>query len=226
MPSVLITGASRGIGLELVRQYQAEGWRVLATCRNPGEAKALAALKPVAIERLDVADHASIKAAARKLEGEAIDVLFNNAGIIGTRGLAFGTFDYDVWDEVMRVNAFGPIAVAEAFMPHLERGTKKTIVAVTSMMGSIGRTAASNECIYRSSKAALNMAMKCMAIELAPKGMTAVMFHPGHVKTDMGGPAAPVGIADSASGMRAVLAKVGQADNGKFYNFDGAEIPW
>lgn len=226
MPTVLITGANRGIGLELARQYAAEGWRVLATCRKPAEASALKAIKGVTVAALDVADLKSIDAAAGALAGEAIDILFNNAGIYGPRGKAFGSLDYAAWAEVLRVNALGPIAVAERFMPHLEKGAKKIVVAVTSQMGSVGRNEAGAEYVYRSSKSALNMAMKCMANELAPKGVTAIMFHPGHVKTDMGGAAAPTAVEDSASGMRAVVARLMPADTGKFYNFDGAEIPW
>ena len=226
MPTVLVTGANRGIGLQFVRDYAAEGWRVHAACRKPEAAAELKSVRGVAVHRLDVTNKADIAGLAKDLAGQPIDVLINNAGVFGPRGLKLGGMDYDAWDEVMRVNALAPIAVAEKLLPNVMKGNRKLIVAVTSQMGSIGRNAAGTEYIYRSSKAALNMAMKCLAHETAKDGVTCIMFHPGHVRTDMGGPTAPIDTRTSVAGMRAVIEKAGPQDSGKFFNFDGAEIPW
>jgi NAD(P)-dependent dehydrogenase (short-subunit alcohol dehydrogenase family) len=226
MPTVVITGANRGIGLQFVRDYAAAGWRVHAACRKPEAAAELKAVPGVAVHKLDVTSKGDIVGLAKELAGQPIDVLINNAGVYGPRGLKIGGLDYEAWDEVMRVNALAPVAIAEKLMPNLMKGGKKLVVAVTSQMGSIGRNAAGNEYVYRSSKAALNMAMKCLANEAAKDGLTVIMFHPGHVKTDMGGPNAPIDTRTSVAGMRGVIETATPSDSGKFFNYDGAEIPW
>lgn len=227
MPSVLVTGANRGIGLEFARQYAAEGWRVFATCRDPANAEALNALDgQVSVHRLDVGDPRNAAVLAAELGGEPIDELINNAGIYGPRGVKLGAFDFEAWHEVMRVNVIGPIAVADAFIENVAKSERKLIVAVSSGMGSIGRNTGGTEYKYRSSKAALNMAMKCLAIETAPLGIVCAIISPGWVRTDMGGAKAAISPEESVRGMRAVMARLTPDDTGRFFNHEGAELPW
>jgi NAD(P)-dependent dehydrogenase (short-subunit alcohol dehydrogenase family) len=227
MSTVLITGASRGIGLELTRQYAEEGWRVLACCRTPDRADALKQLPgDIVIQGLDVDDLRSVQAARQALEGETIDVLLNNAGVIGQRDSRLGNMDYDSWAGCLNTNVLGPMRVSDAFTDLVLKSKQKKIATVSSRMGSIGVNESPDGIVYRSSKAAVNMVMKCLANDLADKGGTVLCFHPGWVQTDMGGPNAAVAPVDSAAGMRAVIANATTADNGKFFNFDGDVIPW
>ena len=224
MPTVLITGAGRGLGLEFAKQYAADGWQVIACVRNPDKADALKKVKgDVAIERLDVVDEADIKALAARLEGLGIDLLINNAGIYGPRN---GQNDTKSWLEVFQVNTIAPYRVAEALAPLVAKSKQKTIVNITSQMGSVGSTSSADSPIYRSSKAALNMVMKGLSHALKGQGVTVVLFHPGWVKTDMGGKGAPLEAPDSIGGMRKVIGKLTAADSGKFFNYDGKPLPW
>jgi len=227
MPTVLITGANRGLGLDFARQYAVDGWRVIATCRNPDAAEDLRAVAgDVTVHPLDVADVASVDALAAALSGEAIDLLLNNAGVIGARGLAFGETDYESFAETMRINVMGPLAVAERFLPHVLRSEKRLMATVTSRLGSIGLNDWGDRYIYSASKAALNAVMKSAAIDLAGKGVTVVVLHPGWVQTDMGGPKADLTPEESVTGMREVIGGLTHADNGRFLNYDGVEFPW
>ena len=158
MRTVLVTGANRGLGLEFCRQYAVAGWRVIAACRQPESAEALRALAVqhgnLAIETLDVADFAQIDALAGKLNGEAIDVLLNNAGIYGDEaGKGFGHLDYAKWQMTLAVNTMAPVKMAEAFLPHLQRGQDKLIASVSSLMGSMTDNGGGGSLLYRSSKA-------------------------------------------------------------------------
>ena len=226
MSTVLITGANRGIGLEFARQYAEAGYRVHAACRAPGSADALASLgERVTLHALDVTDHAGIEALAAGLENEAIDIVINNAGIYG-KAQEFGKIDYASWQEVMRVNTLAPLKMAECFLPHLEAGKMKIIASLTSRMGSIAENDAGGVYIYRASKAALNAAAKSLALDLAPRGITVIVLHPGWVKTDMGGPRALIDAETSVAGMRAVIEGAGPKDSGRFFAYDGAEVPW
>jgi NAD(P)-dependent dehydrogenase (short-subunit alcohol dehydrogenase family) len=223
MPTVLVTGANRGIGLEFTRQYAADGWQVIACCRKPGEAQALKKVKgEVSIEAVDVADDKQIARLAGRLKGHAIDLLINNAGVFGPRS---GT-DTAAWLDVFRVNTIAPFRLAEALTPHVARSKHKTIVSITSLMGSIASNDSGNSHIYRSSKAALNMVMKGLSRGLKDQGVTVAVFHPGWVKTDMGGKGAPLAIPDSVASLRKAIAKLKPADNGKFFNYDGKPLPW
>ncbi len=225
MPTVLITGANRGIGLELARQYAADGWAVLATCRDPGTADELKAVAgDVAVHRLDVDDEASLEALASALQGRPIDVLFNNAGI-NIRAASIADVNYAGWARTMQTNVFGPIRVAWALKDNVLASTARVMAFTSSKMGSIAENRGGSV-MYRSSKTALNMAVDCLARELGPQGAIAVLFHPGHVRTDMGGPAAPVTATDSAAGMRQVIAGLTPAENGAFRNYDGTPLPW
>ena len=232
MGTTLITGANRGIGLEFCRQYAADGWRVLACSRYPEKSDALnklAAQHPeqIKIHALDVADHVEIDRLAHVLADESIDLLINNAGIYPDSDKSgFGHTDYAEWIHAFRINTMAPLKMAETFATQIARGKQKTIVTVTSKMGSIADNSSGGSYLYRSSKAAVNMVVKSLAIDLKPIGITAVVFHPGWVKTDMGGPSALISAEQSVSGMRQVIARLTMADSGRFFAYDGQEIPW
>jgi len=231
MPSTLITGANRGLGLEFARQYLTDGWEVFAACRDPGSASELHRLAEsikgkLQILAMDVADPASVGAAAAELDGRAIDLLLNNAGIIGPRGQTVGNMDYRSWAEVFAVNTMGPIRVSEAFVEHVARSDRKLIVTLTSGMGSIADNTSGGSIVYRSSKAAVNMVVRSLAIDLAPRGITCVVVNPGWVRTDMGGANATLEPAESISRMRRLIATLGLEQSGKFFNHTGREYPW
>ncbi len=225
--SALITGAGRGIGLELARQYAGEGWRVHATCRDSKGASALEKLGgDIVIHRLDVTKAVQVAALARDLKGEPIDLLVNNAGRAGARDRSFGNLDFDVWEDVFRVNALGPVRVAEALVDLIAASTRKQIVSITSRMGSIGSNNDGGSYAYRSTKAALNAAMKSLSIELARRKIAVFVFHPGWVRTNMGGRSASLTPKKSVEGMRALIDRLTLSDSGRFLDYDGAEIPW
>ena len=227
MPTVMITGASRGLGLEFTRQYAAQGWRVIATCRAPADAGALAEVKgTVEVHPLDVSDDAAIESLAGALDGQAIDLLVNNAGIYGPRTSDLGTIGYHAWGEVMRVNIMGPLKVAELFTEHVARSGLKLMVAISSRMGSIAANHGGGSYIYRSSKAALNAVMKSLSVDLGARGIAVVVFHPGWVATDMGGADASLDAPESVAGMVKAIATLGPGDGGRFINHDGTEVPW
>ncbi|MGE5537186.1 MAG: SDR family oxidoreductase [Gemmatimonas sp.] len=226
MATIVITGASRGLGLEFVRQYAADGDRVIAACRDPGSASALKAVKgDVRVVALDVADGGSIRALADALANEPIDILINNAGVYG-KAQSLGKMDYAAWLDVFRINSIGPMHLTDALLPRIAAGKRKVVAAVTSLMGSIADNSSGGYYAYRSSKAALNAVFKSLSVDLKPRGITSVVLHPGWVKTDMGGPNAPLEAPESVRGMRAVLAKVTINDTGRFFDYQGREMPW
>ena len=226
MPSVLITGANRGLGLEFTRQYAADGWRVFAACRDPAGARDLAAVEgDVSAETLDVDDGPQVAALANKLSGQPIDVLINNAGIYGPKDVTRDTVVYDAWGQVFRTNAMSPLAVSAAFAANVAQGGQKKIITLSSIMGSIAENVSSGDFIYRSSKAAVNAVMKSLAGDLKSEGITVAVLHPGWVRTDMGGPDAAIEAPESVTGMRAVIAGLKESDSGRFLNYDGTEIP-
>jgi NAD(P)-dependent dehydrogenase (short-subunit alcohol dehydrogenase family) len=231
MPSALITGANRGLGFEFVRQYLVDGWQVYAACRDPASASELRCLIETSDGKLrmlamDVTDPASVDAAATELDGQAIDLLLNNAGIIGPQGQTIGNIDYEAWAEVLAVNTMGPMRVSEAFVEHVARSDRKLIVTLTSGMGSIADNSSGGSILYRSSKAAVNMVMRSLAIDLASRGITCVVVNPGWVRTDMGGPNASLQPAESISALRRLIATLGPEQSGKFFNHTGREYPW
>ena len=231
MPSALITGANRGLGLEFARQYVADGWQVYAACRDPAPASELRRLADGSDDKLrllamDVTDPASIHAAAIELNGQAIDLLLNNAGIMGPRGQTIGNIDYKAWQEVFAVNAMGPMRVSEAFVDNVAQSERKLIVTLTSGMGSIADNTSGGSILYRSSKAAVNMVMRSLAVDLAPRGITCVVINPGWVRTDMGGANASLEPSESVSRMRHIIATLGPDQSGKFFNHTGREYPW
>ena len=221
MSTILVTGAGRGLGYELARQYAAEGWRVIGTVRSR-EAKL-----PASVERqiADATDRKQIAALGKALRGVPIDVLFCNAGISGKRGMALGSFDYDSWEEMLRVNLLGAAAVTEALLPNVLAGSRKLIAMMSSRLGSIAE-ASGMTLPYATSKAALNMLVKGLAASLAGKGIIVVALSPGWVRTDMGGSGAPLAPQTSVAGLRKVVAGLKTSDSGKFLSYDGAPIPW
>jgi NAD(P)-dependent dehydrogenase (short-subunit alcohol dehydrogenase family) len=231
MPSTLITGANRGLGFEFARQYLADGWQVYAACRNPQSASELRRLADASDDKLqilalDVIDPVSVQAAAAKLAGQAIDLLLNNAGIGGPRGQSVGNIDYEAWAKVLDVNTMGPLRVSEAFVDHVAQSERKLIVTITSGMGSLADNTCGGAYAYRSSKAAVNMVMRSLAIDLAPRGIACVVINPGWVLTDMGGPHATLTTAESVKKLRRLIETLGPGQSGKFFNYDGREYAW
>ena len=209
MPTALITGAGRGLGRELARQYEADGWRVIGTTRRD----------------FDVTQPQEVRAFAEKLKGIPIDLLFCNAGIAGKRGTSIGSFDYASWEEVLRVNVLGAAAVAEAFVDNVAASERKVIAFMSSRLGSIAETSG-HTLPYSSSKAALNMVARAFSVLLAPRGIIVLALHPGWVRTDMGGAGAPLEPGESVRGLRKVIAGSRKEDSGKFLTHDGADLPW
>ena len=231
VPSALITGANRGLGIEFARQYLADGWQVYAACRDPISASELRRLADesghkLRILALDVTELASVKAAAAELDGKAIDLLLNNAGVMGVRGQTIGNLDYEAWAKVLDANTMGPMRVSAVFVDHVARSERKLIVTLTSGMGSLADNTSGGYIAYRSSKAAVNMVMRSLAIDLAPRGITCVVVNPGWVRTDMGGPHAALTPAESVTRLRRLIETLGLAQSGKFFNYDGREYAW
>jgi NAD(P)-dependent dehydrogenase (short-subunit alcohol dehydrogenase family) len=212
-PTALITGAGRGLGKELARQYAADGWNVIGTERGAQ-----------ARFRLDVRQPDEAAQLAEKLKGQPIDLLFCNAGITD-RGNAPGSFNFESWEEILRVNLLGAAAVAEAFLDHVAASERKVIAMMSSRLGSIAE-ANGMTLPYSTSKAALNMLVKGLSALLAKRGIIVVALSPGWVRTDMGGEQAPLSPEKSVQGLRRVISGLSQEDSGKFLYHDGSEIPW
>lgn len=220
----LVTGAGRGIGLELARQLTARGDQVIGTVRDLGRGETLRALG-ARVELLEVADPASIAALAARLDGVTLDAVINNAGIQDDEP---GIADLDL-DEVARylaINALAPIRVVQALLPQLRAGSRRLIAHLSSDLGSIGANTSGGYYGYRASKAALNMLNRTLAEELGREAFTCLVLHPGWVQTDMGGPSAPLAVTDSVRGLLAVLDRCGPADNGRFLDHLGSDVPW
>lgn len=222
--TVLVTGANRGLGLEFTKQLAADGYTVIGTARNPAKATELKATG-ARVEQLDVADQASVDALAQTLKGVPIDILINNAGMATRADSTLETVDYDAMVRTFQVNTLGPLRVTQALMPNLEAGKGKTIVNITSRLGSI-ELSTGGLYSYRTSKTALNQINKIISVELEPKGFISVVMHPGWVQTDMGGAEATLTVDQSISGMLQVISGLNAQSNGKFYNYDGQEMPW
>ncbi|MGE6781799.1 SDR family oxidoreductase [Ensifer adhaerens] len=221
--TVLITGASRGLGAELARLYAEDGWRVIACRRGPVASEG-------SVDRLvlDVADPTSIEALGQSLQGVAIDLLINNAAVRGdTGGLA--TLEVDDFLQVMRVNALGPLLVTRALLPNLRAGEGRVVANISSRAGSLAEGTLDDDdgdYAYRCSKAALNMATVKLAQDLQGDGISVVSLHPGWVQTDMGGSEAVVSVAASAAGLKAIIDSTGLAASGSFRAYDGQRVSW
>jgi len=234
VPTVLVTGANKGIGLEFARQYAARGARIIATARDPAAAadlNALAAANPlVTVEKLDVTDHAAIDALAAKHAGTPVDLLINNAGISGgSQNQMFGKLQYEVFEDVLRVNTIGPLKMAEAFMPHVQASRDKRIVTVSSSEGSIGMVNSPRLYFYRTSKAALNMEMKILAYQVKSKGVSVGMVNPGMTDTDLMKGLPKSVLRPPADAVRDMMRNIDTltVDNtASFWEYDGKILPW
>ena len=229
--NVLITGASRGIGLEMVKYCMEQNWRVFACCRHPQQADALMSVAKLANGRVsvhvaDMNELATIQALAYELRNEAIDILINNAGIYGSDKNSFGNVDVQSWLETFQVNSIAPLKVAEALIEQLRMGEKKIIACMSSKMGSMDDNGSGGSYIYRSSKAALNAVVKSLSIDLSDDGIKFVALHPGWVKTDMGGPNAEISTRESVTSLFNILLSLTAEDSGRFIDIDGTDIPW
>lgn len=224
MPTILITGAGRGLGLELATQFSAAGWETLGTVRDLAKGAAMPRGSQTFL--CDINDRASLARLARDLKGKPIDVLFCNAGMYGKRQQSVGTVDYETWAEVMRVNVFAPMACVEALVDNVAASTRRQIVMMSSRMGSISANATGGEVVYRSSKAALNAVTRSLSHDLRPRGMTVIAVHPGWVQTDMGGGKADLTPAQSIAGLKRVVEGLTPESNGRFFNYDGSQIGW
>jgi len=220
--SVLIIGASRGIGLEFVRQYREAGAKVVATARSDAGLATLQALGAKAL-RLDVADTASASGLAWQIDGEQFDVLILNAGLLGPRLAPLQSPTQADFDAVMHTNVLGPMRVLPQLSDALAPGAK--LALLSSRMGSIGLRSSADSWLYRASKAATNSVMKDASIAFAGRA-TCISFHPGWVQTEMGGAGADIDVQTSVSGMRRVLAGLRPEHNGQFFNYDGSPLAW
>ncbi len=229
MPTLLITGANRGLGLTFTKTFLEAGWNVHAGCRNPEKAVELKTLSEqhpgLEVHKLDVTNGLQVSSLARELRDKKLDLLLNNAGIMGGR-LGFGELDYEEWLRVLETNCLAPVRMAEAFVEQIAAGERKQIVTISSIMGSVGANETGGSYVYRSSKAAVNAVMKSLSIDLACRDISVVVCHPGWVQTDMGGDRAPVTIEDSIAGLYRVIEGLRLEDSGKFFNYDGTELPW
>jgi len=222
--NILITGAGRGLGLELATQYAKDGWQVIGTVRDDAAKERLRKAGGEA-HTLDVSNFEQARELAGRLQGRPLDILFCNAGIIGKRGMALGSFDYASWEEVMRVNVLGAAAVAEALVENVAASEKKVIAMMSSRLGSITESSGAS-LPYATSKAALNMLVKALGATLASRGVKVVALSPGWVRTDMGGEGASLAPQTSVAGLRKVLAGLKAGDSGKFFSYEGSAIPW
>ena len=224
MTTVLVIGASRGIGREFVRQYAVDGATVIGTARSePGRtAVREAGGEPLA---LDVLDAAAVAALPTQLGGRTIDVAVINAGVYGPRVSTLTPPGNDEFDLLMRTNVRAPMQLICALAPALAASHGRLAV-VSSKMGSMSLMSSSAGWLYRASKAAVNAAVKAASLELGPKSVVCIAFHPGWVKTDMGGAGADIDVATSVAGMRHALAVANESHNGKFLNYGGEQLSW
>ena len=228
--NVLVTGANRGLGLEFVKQYAEAGATVYACCRGLQSANGLREVSQasggkVSLHALDVANPASIAALAKDFGASPIDILINNAGIYGPRKQAANDMDFDGWAETFAINSMAPLRIAQAFHKNLKSGSERKLITITSGMGSTEQHTG-DYFAYRSSKAAVNNVMHGLSLAWKADGITVVVIHPGWVKTDMGGPNAALEPHESIAGMRRVIAKLTQADSGKFFDYRGHNVAW
>ena len=224
MKTVLITGANRGIGLSLVKNYLAQGWQVHATYRSEKSSQDLLELEGdnLTCHPLDVTDYQGLSEFANALP--ALDVLINNAGYYGPKGYGFGNTDIDEWRKVLEINTIAPLKLVEALFPNLQKGQLKKIACLSSKVGSMNTSGGGY--IYRSSKAALNSVVKSLSNDLSSQDFTVLALHPGWVQTEMGGPNALIDTQTSAAGLVEVIESADLSRSGDFINYDGTALPW
>lgn len=218
----VVTGASRGIGLEFCRQLMKRGERVIGVVRTPSPALAELGVRT---ELADVTDAAQVEALGVRLAGEAVEVLINNAGV-SSKASRLADLSIEELGRVFGVNATSPLVVTRALMPSLRAGKSRRVINISSQLGSITNNAGGSSYPYRASKAALNMLTVSLANELRPEGFTCVVMHPGWVQTDMGGPNATLTPTQAVGSMLGVMDRLGPDDSGRFLNYDGKALPW
>lgn len=231
MKSVLITGANRGIGLEHARRYAERGARVWATARAPDDAEALKALALVHRGRFDIlpydaADQAAPHLLKEHLGDAPLDLLFANAGAMDGRRQSFGDVDAQAVLSLIQVNALAPLKLAEVLADNVAASERKVMAFQTSLMGSIADNGSGGAYGYRLSKVALNMVGRSVANDLRARGVIAVLLHPGWVRTRMGGPSGRIGVEDCVAGQQRLLDTLTSGHSGRFFNYDGRELPW
>ena len=223
---VVITGASRGIGLALTEYYLNQGYKVFATCRDPGRADSLRDLSgDLSIEKLDVTDPQDLAHLKTSLTGQTVDILINNAGSMGGDHQSLMDMDANTWLETFAVNSIAPFQVATQLLGNLKASDHARIISLSSQMGSLSRVRGDSYA-YRSSKAALNKIMSGMACDLSGDKIIVCPVHPGWVRTDMGGPDADISIEQSVTGLFKRISTLTMVDSGKFWCWDGTEHNW
>ena len=228
MQRVLVTGSSRGIGLELCRHFLAQGERVIATCRQPDKADLLGelAVNPnLQILALEVADPASVDRLVASLNGSVVDVLVNNAGIMGGEHQSMEDMDYLAWQEAFEVNTMAPFRLTTALLDNLLLAERPRVVTLSSQMGALHRQS-TGAFAYRSSKAAVNKVMQVLALELQSRGVAVCPVHPGWVRTDMGGDGADISVEECVSGLATFINGMSMEHSGRFWTWEGKEHPW
>lgn len=227
-PHLFITGANRGIGLEMVKQFAQSNWQISACCRNPETATELSALAQanadIKLYALDVTDYQAVANLASQLKDTSFDLLINNAGIYGPKGSSLDNLDLEAWRQVFETNTIAPLKLIQAFTPHVAASQGKRIAVLSSKMGSISDNQSGSAYIYRSSKTALNQVIKSLSIDLSPQGIQVIALHPGWVRTEMGGPNGLIDTTESVTGLKNVMTS--EIKTGHFYNYDGSEIAW
>ncbi len=223
MATIVITGCDTGLGAEFARQYAAEGHKVYATCLSPETAQETRAIAgDVEVQKLDMTDHAGIEAFATSLGGRPVDILLNNAGI-GRPHPPFGETDYANWRRILETNLIGPMKLVETLVENVAASELKMMAFVSSRMGSIALNQSGGSYAYRSSKAGLNMVVKGLAVDLAPRHISVIALHPGWAATEPGG---RVPVAESVAGMRGVIHRAGRHHTGIFQTYHDQPLPW
>ena len=231
MKNILITGANRGLGLGLVKNYLENNEKVFCTTRNISKSKELKLLKEkhtnsLEICELDLLDKDSPNILSNFLENEPIDLFINNAGVIGKSAQHFKSVSLDSWLEVLKVNLIAPLLITQSIIKNIEKSSEKKIYILSSKVGSIEDNKSGGMYVYRSSKTALNQIVKSLSIDLKPLGISVISLHPGWVRTDMGGPNALISVEESVNGMVGVISNTNISNSGQFINYDGTELPW
>ena len=230
MTNVLITGANRGLGLGFVKSFLAKNINVICTTRNIAGSKELLECKKkypnnLEILGLDLLEENSENTLSDLLSDKPVDIFINSAGV-GNSNQRFGVVSSKPWLELLKVNLIAPLTVTQAIIENIKKGSDKKIYFLSSQLGSIEDNTTGGMYIYRSSKTALNQVVKSLSVDLKPMGITVISLHPGWVKTDMGGPNAPVSIDESVEGMIKVIDTTDIKDTGKFLNYERRELPW
>ena len=223
--TVFITGANRGIGLSLAQNFAAAGFNVIGTARKPEQATALKDTG-ARVEQLDVTDQASVDAMAQRMAETPVDILINNAGIKGGESKDMAALDVENMEWVLNVNTLGPVRVMKALFPNVQSGERKMVVNISSTMGSIERNTWGCCAGYRASKSALNSINKTFAVDFGKQGVTFVVMHPGYVQTDMNEGQGNITPDQSGAGLMNVITGLDASDNGKFYDWQGNDLPW